>query len=162
MTSRCLTLRRMLTHQLTSLINKLTDLMLHPFIRRFLCYYRKGLINVTFLLKTKSKHFENGVFWMPQIPFAFESECERPNDLCTAELPLGCLEMLCLFYWKQPNGNLARHFKIKIFIFLSVNGQIVIRMTCVQPNCHLAVHTQIQTQTQTEGYRMHLKMSRLW
>ena len=133
-----------------------------PFIRRFLCYYRKGLINVTFLLKTKSKHFENGVFWMPQIPFAFESECERPNDLCTAELPLGCLEMLCLFYWKQPNGNLARHFKIKIFIFLSVNGQIVIRMTCVQPNCHLAVHTQIQTQTQTEGYRMHLKMSRLW
>ena len=86
------------------------------------------------------------VFWMPQIPFAFEFECEWPNDLCTAELP---------FYWKQLNGNLAGHFKIKIFIFLSVNGQIVIQMTCVWPNCHLAVHTQTQTQTETEGYRMH-------
>ena len=26
-------------------------------------------------------------------------------------------------------------------------------MTCVPPNCHLAIHTQ--TQTETEGYRMH-------
>ena len=44
--------------------------------------------------------------------------------------------------------------KYKLFIFLSVNGWMVIQMSYVWPNCHLAVHTQTQTQTQTEGYRM--------
>ena len=32
---------------------------------------------------------------------------------------------------------------------------MVIQMTCVQPNCRSAVHTQTQTQTENEGYRMH-------
>ena len=36
---------------------------------------------------------------------------------------------------------------------MSVNGWMVIQMTCVWSNCHSAVHTQ--TQTQTEAYRMH-------
>ena len=31
-------------------------------------------------------------------------------------------------------------------------------MTYVQPNCHLAVHTQTQKQTETEGYRMHTQV----
>ena len=28
-----------------------------------------------------------GVFWMPQIPFTSEFDGERPNDLCTVEMP---------------------------------------------------------------------------
>ena len=32
---------------------------------------------------------------------------------------------------------------------------MVIQMTCVQPNCHSAIYTQTQMQTETEGYRMH-------
>ena len=54
---------------------------------------------------------------------------------------------LCLFYLKQPNGNLARHFIIKnIYIF-----------ECEWPNgnCHSTIHTQ--TQTETDGYRMHVQ-----
>ena len=75
------------------------------------------------------------VFWLPQIPFAFEFW------VWTTE---------CLVY-----GQIGRHFKIKIFIFLSVNGWMVIQMTCVRLNCHSVINTQTQTQTETEGYRMH-------
>ena len=32
---------------------------------------------------------------------------------------------------------------------------MVIQMTCEQPNGNSAVHAQMQTQTETEGYRMH-------
>ena len=38
---------------------------------------------------------------------------------------------------------------------MSINDQMVIQMTCVQPNFHSAIHTQTQMQTETEGYRMH-------
>ena len=55
------------------------------------------------------------VFRMPQNPFAFEFECEQPNDLCMAELPFGYSEIFTPFLL---NDNLARHFKIKnIYIF---------------------------------------------
>ena len=71
-----------------------------------------------FRRKLFSFHYEPSkytfrVFWMPQIPFAFELECEWPNDLYTAELPFLCSEIFMFFYWKQLNGNLARYFKIK-------------------------------------------------
>ena len=38
---------------------------------------------------------------------------------------------------------------------MSVNGRMVIWMTCVWLNCHSAVYTQTQTQTETERYRVH-------
>ena len=63
-----------------------------------------------------------------------------------------------LFYWKWPNGNLARHLKIKNIYIFSVNGWMVNRMTHVWPNCHSAIYTQTQTQMETEGYRMHRKL----
>ena len=58
---------------------------------------------------------------MPQIlfAFAFEFECDRPNDLCMAKLPFGCSEIFI------ENGYLAGYFKIKNIYILSVNGQIV-------------------------------------
>ena len=62
---------------------------------------------------------------------------------------------LCLFYLKQPNGNLARHFKIKNIYIFECEGPNGFQMTCVWPNCHSAIHTQ--TQTETEGYRMHVQ-----
>ena len=43
-------------------------------------------------------------------------------------------------------------FRLRLFRFLRVNGQMVIRMTCVWLNCHSAINTQ--TQTETEAYRM--------
>ena len=53
---------------------------------------------------------------MPQIPFAFEFECERPNDLFTAELPFSCSEIFGLIFIE--NGNLAGYFKIKNIIYI--------------------------------------------
>ena len=32
---------------------------------------------------------------------------------------------------------------------------MVTQMTCVQLNCHLAIHAHTQTQTETRGFRMH-------
>ena len=92
------------------------------------------------------------MFWMPQIPFASEFECERPNDLW-----LNSTVQKCTFLLKTAKWQFGQTFQNKIFfIFLSVNGWMVIWMTCVQPNCHLFVHTQTQTETETEGYRMHV------
>ena len=73
--------------------------------------------------------------------------CVQPN--CHSAIQ----KCACIFYWKWPNGNLARHFKIKIIYILSMNGWMVIQMTCVWLNCHLTIHTQ--TQMETEGYRIH-------
>ena len=93
---------------------------------------------------------------MPQIPFAFEFECEWPNDLCVAELPFSCSEMFVPFLFKTVKWQFGQTFQNKKkFIFLSVKGRMVIQMTCVWPKCHSAIHTQ--TQTETEGYRMHVQ-----
>ena len=53
---------------------------------------------------------------MLQIPFAFEIECERPNELCMAELSFACSDIFMPFVFKTvewqfgwtnewPNGN---------------------------------------------------------
>ena len=41
-----------------------------------------------------------GLFWLPQIPFAFQFECEQANDLCMAELPFYCSEIMVPFLLK--------------------------------------------------------------
>ena len=48
---------------------------------------------------------ETGVFLMPHIPFEFE--CERPNNLCMAELSFGCSEIFTRFLLRTAK---ARHF----------------------------------------------------
>ena len=58
---------------------------------------------------------------MPQIPFAFEFECERLNDLCVAKLPFGNHTFFI------ENGNLAGHFKV-------INIYII---ECEWPNSNL-------------------------
>ena len=69
---------------------------------------------------------------MPQIPFAFEFECEWPNDLCMVELPFGCSEIFISFLLKMVGWQFGRTFQIS------------------------AIHIQAQTQTETEGHRMHM------
>ena len=49
---------------------------------------------------------------MSQIPFAFEFECEWPNDLYMAELPFGCSEIFAPFLFKMAKWQLAGHYKI--------------------------------------------------
>ena len=95
-----------------------------------------------------------GLFWLLQIPFAFEFECTWLNDLCMAKLSFSCSEISAPFYLKQLNGNLARHFKIKnIYIFecLWLDGNL--NDVCT----YSAIHTWTQMQMETEGYRMHLE-----
>ena len=68
----------------------------------------------------KQNQFENGVFWMPQIPFAIQFECERPNDLCTAELPFGCLEMFVPFLLKTAEWQFGQTFQNKKYLYFWV------------------------------------------
>ena len=109
---------------------------------------------VLMLIYQGNVQYQSCVFWMPQILFVFEFECEQPNDLYMAELPFGCSEILHLSYWKWLNGNLARHLKKKL-TFLSVNGWMEVWMTCVWSNCYSDIHTQTQMQTETGWSRMH-------
>ena len=48
-----------------------------------------------------------------QIPFAFEFECEPPNDLCTAELPFGCSEFFVPFLLKMAEWQFGQTFQNK-------------------------------------------------
>ena len=58
---------------------------------------------------------------MPRILCAFE--CERPNDLCTAELPFGCSEIFVPFLLKMAEWQFGQTIQNKeMFIFLSVNS----------------------------------------
>ena len=52
---------------------------------------------------------------MPQIPFAFE--CERPNDLCTAELPFGCSEIFTPFLLKTADWQFGWTFQNKKYLY---------------------------------------------
>ena len=50
---------------------------------------------------------------MPQILFAFEFECERPNELCMAEFPFRCSEIFMPFIFKTVEWQFGWTFKIK-------------------------------------------------
>ena len=56
---------------------------------------------------------------MPQIPFAFEFECEWPNDLCIAKLPFSCSEIFVPFLLRRAEwqfGSTSQNKK-NIYIF---------------------------------------------
>ena len=76
----------------------------------------------------------------------FEFGCEWLNVLCVAEFPFGCSEIFVPFLLK-----FGQTFQNNFFFIIEYEWQIVdlIRMTCLWPNCHSAIHTQ--TQTETEG-----------
>ena len=90
-----------------------------------------------------------GVFEIPQVPFAFE------------------------FVWiksiKRPNGNsetkqsLNYNLAIQLTFPNLMNGDLA---TVLWLNCHSAIQTQTQTQTEPGAYRMHSKgvknQKRLW
>ena len=56
---------------------------------------------------------------MPQIPFAFtfEFECERPNDLSTAELPFGPSEIFMPFLLILTEWQFDRTFQNKNYLY---------------------------------------------
>ena len=54
---------------------------------------------------------------MPQILFAFEFECEQPNDLCTAELPLGCSEIFMPSLLKMAEWQFGQTFQNKKYLY---------------------------------------------
>ena len=62
---------------------------------------------------------------------------------------------IALFLLKMVNWQFGWIFQNKNKNFLSVNGQMVVQMTCVEWNDISAVLPQTQAQTETEGYRMH-------
>ena len=55
-------------------------------------YYLEGIHSYRYLWAMACKvcilSVRISVFWMPQIPFAFEFVCERPNDLCQIDIRL--------------------------------------------------------------------------
>ena len=54
---------------------------------------------------------------MPQIPFAFEFECEWLNDLCVAELPFGWSEIFRPFLLKTAKWQFGQTFQNKYLYF---------------------------------------------
>ena len=64
--------------------------------------------------------FPHCVFWMPQIPFAFEFECKRLNDLCVAELAFSCSEIFVPFLLKMPRWQFDWTFQNKKYLYFSV------------------------------------------
>ena len=88
---------------------------------------------------------------MPQILFAFEFECERPNDLCTAKSPFGCSEIFTSFFIKTAELQFSQTFKDNFFYIFECE-----LLNANSSDLCMAIHIQTQMQTETEGYRTDL------